>query len=77
MEKTIKKRFLNNSIIVLAGTTLLNFKSLIFLPLIVKTAGIKVYGEYTLLMLMFFLCQGFLSFGTDFSFKRFYTDGKK
>jgi len=65
------KSYIKDNILVLSGHTLIYFKGIILLPILIKSVGVTVYGGYTLVITTLGLLFGISSFGAGFRCKRF------
>ena len=70
------KSFLKGNFLVLASHVLIYMQGIILLPLIIKTAGVTIYGGYILLISAIEFIYGISSFGVGFRYKRFFPSSK-
>lgn len=65
------RAFVKNNITVLASYILISLQGLLLTPILIKTAGITLYGGYVLLISMIGFIFGISTFGVGFRCKRF------
>lgn len=65
------KSFVKNNSLVLSGHLLVQARSLIIIPVLIKAAGVSIYGGYVLVISLLSLAFGLSSLGVGFKFKRF------
>lgn len=72
------KTFIKSNLTLLFGHVLIYAQGIILMPMIIKTAGITVYGGYLLLTTLFGFIYGISSLGVGFKCSRFLpaTEGK-
>jgi O-antigen/teichoic acid export membrane protein len=72
------KTFIKSNLTLLFGHVLIYAQGIILMPLIIKTAGVTVYGGYLLLTTLLGFIYGISSFGVGFKCSRFLpaTEGK-
>lgn len=65
------KSFIKDNFLVLTGHFLIYAQGIILMPIIIKTAGVTVYGGYALVVMSLGFLFGISSFGVGFKCKRF------
>lgn len=70
------KSFLKGNFLVLVSHVLIYMQGIILLPLIIKTAGVTIYGGYILLISAIEFIYGISSFGVGYRYKRFFPSSK-
>lgn len=70
------KSFLKDNFLVLASHILIYMQGIILIPLIIKSAGVTIYGGYILLTYAIDFLFGISSFGVGFKYKRFFPSSK-
>ena len=71
MSQSYSKSFIKDNTIVLSGHILIYLKGIILLPILIKSIGVTVYGEYTLVITTLGFMFGISSLGAGFRCKRF------
>jgi len=64
------KRYIKDSTLIGISNLLVSLKGLIMMPLIIKSAGVAVYGGYGLAMSILCLIFGISSLGVDYKYRR-------
>jgi len=65
------KTFIRNNVSVLVTHILIYLQGLVLTPILIKTAGVTLYGGYVLLISMIGFIFGISSFGVGFRYRRF------
>lgn len=68
---SVYKNFVKNNSLVLGGQLLVQARSLIIIPVLIRAAGVEIYGAYVLLISLLGLAFGLSPLGAGFKFKRF------
>lgn len=76
MSQSYSKSFVKDNAIVIAGHALMSLKSIILLPIIIKTVGVTIYGGYILIGSILGFAMGISSFGVGFKMTRFLPSAK-
>ena len=76
MQTKYYRSFIKDNSVVIGGHILVYMKSLIIMPIIVKTVGVTIYGGFVLLASLFGVAFGISSFGAGFRAKRFMPSAK-
>ncbi len=71
MDNTYFNSFIKNNFLILVGHILIYAQGIILMPIIIKTAGATVYGEYILVVMTIGFIFGISSFGVGFRCRRF------
>ena len=72
-----RKKFISDSILITSGNILVYAKGIILLPILIKNAGINIYGSFVLLKSALNFLFGISSFGVGFKFKRYMPSTKE
>ena len=67
---SLLRSFVKDNTIITIGNIFLNLKSIILIPIIIKTVGIETYGGYTLLASLYGIAYGISSFGVGYKAQR-------
>lgn len=71
MPQSYSKSFIKDNAFTLFGHILIYLKGIILLPILIKSIGVTIYGEYTLVITTLGFLFGISSFGAGFRCKRF------
>ncbi len=71
MSQHYPKSFTKDNALVIAGQVLTSLTGLILMPIVIKAAGVTIYGGFVLLSLLLGIVFGISSLGTGFRAQRF------
>jgi len=71
LSHSLIRYFIKDNSVITLGNILVNLKSVLLMPLIIKTVGVTTYGWFVLLTTMLGIVYGISSFGASFKAQRF------